>query len=290
MSAQDKDSDAELRDDPVIEMIAALARGDAGREEVVASLRRDGLDALDVIVAVLGRAAERSDPRRLAHRPIQLPRPGDGAPRQPGGAHHVPRVPVLLGGTLYDPADINRFDGVELHFVPADDHLIAIEERSVIAQLWQTSYLSAAAEKYKYGGHESGVEPAFTPTPFPPMEPGGELPPSGQGGVGEVPYPHPGAGPETLLFEHMGRTGDYVTLPGNRGFDDLTKVGKGFLGMGDWNDVISSIWMHKTSVCVLHEHIHKEGSSFTVWGGATWVQGHLVEYGWSDRASSVETW
>ena len=127
---------------------------------------------------------------------------------------------------------------------------------------------------------------------FPPMEPGGELPGSQQGNpISSFPYPDPGASPETRLYEHVGRQGSYLTLPGNRGFYDLTEISKGILGLeGDWNDVISSVWMHKTSYCVLHEHIHYAGSSLTIWVGMTYQQGQLNEFGWSDRASSVETW
>ena len=54
--------------------------------------------------------------------------------------------------------------------------------------------------------------------------------------------------------------------------------------------MISSVWMHKTGYCVLHEHIHYAGSSLTIWVGMTYQQGQLNEFGWSDRASSVETW
>jgi hypothetical protein len=46
--------------DAVIAQLAALARGDLSREDVVSNLRRDGHDALDVIFSVLDRAIKQS--------------------------------------------------------------------------------------------------------------------------------------------------------------------------------------------------------------------------------------
>lgn len=291
MSPQDVGADDGAEKD-LLAPIAAVARGELSREEAVALLRRDGVDALDVLVSVLARAASQKGAAWEVSEPISPTRSHQQGP-QTGGNHRVPRLPVLLNGTLYDPADIVLFDGTALHFVPARDHLLAVDDLELMHQWWRTTYLTAAAEKYQYGGyHAGGIEPAWQPAPFPPMEPGGELPGSQQGNpIPSLQYPDPDAGPETRLYEHAGRQGGYLTLPGNRGFYDLTKISKGFLGLeGDWNDTISSVWMHKTSYCVLHEHVHYGGSSLSIWGGMTYLQGHLEDVGWNDRASSVETW
>ena len=267
--------------DKALEIISATVLGRKRAEDAVAELRHEGLDALDVLVGVLAEASKKSTSSVRAQAAIQLQRfsersAPDAAART---VHRVPHVPVLVNGTLYDPPDIRRFDGVELHFVPADDHLLAIDDRSVIANLWQTSYLSSALESYQYGGYDTGVGPQIV-IPTVPMEPGGELPPYNPGGSsGE-------GGSGTLLFEHVNFDGDWLTLPKNKAYYDLTEVGKDFLGLGDWNDVISSVQMYTTTMCVLFEHVHRGGASLTLHGGTE----NLVAWGWNDRVSSVETW
>ncbi|MEH7223833.1 hypothetical protein V7112_08425 [Bacillus sp. JJ1566] len=41
----------------------------------------------------------------------------------------VPQVPFSLNGTMYDPTDIKRFNGQELHFVPvlSEDHMLVVD-------------------------------------------------------------------------------------------------------------------------------------------------------------------
>ena len=67
-------------------------------------------------------------------------------------------MPFVLNGTLYDPKDINRFDGQELHFAVAvsRDHMLAIDDLDVIGRWWQYIYLSSLTtrsplEDYQYG-------------------------------------------------------------------------------------------------------------------------------------------
>ena len=81
--------------DAVIAQMAALARGDLSREDVVSSLRRDGHDALDVIVSILDRAIKQSRAATGAAQPL-APSRHSRAEQRPGGKHGVPLRQGLL--------------------------------------------------------------------------------------------------------------------------------------------------------------------------------------------------
>jgi hypothetical protein len=291
---------ATARDVQAVDLISAVARGDANVGDIAAQLRKQGFDALDVVLAIVARASAAPRERLRAQRFIDIQqfskrRPSDAVAKT---VHRVPYLPFLLNGTLYDPKDINRFDGRELHMIAASpgEPLLVIDDPETMARWWQFSFLSsrsaaglyAALEKYQYGGSQSSVEPQFVP--FPPMpEPELEKPKPTQGSSGGS------RSPGTYFYEHMEvlspNRGDELHLSPNRGYYDLTEVSRGFLGSGDWNDIISAIWMAQTSVCVLHEHIHWQGSTLTITLVSQQAYGSpLANVGWNDRASSLETW
>ncbi len=98
----------------------------------------------------------------------------------------------------------------------------------------------------------------------------------------------PDALPEqACFFEHVNEEGDIICLPPNRAYADLTRVSRGFLGTGDWNDFISSVSWCRWDVS-LFEHIHYGGSQLWLRAGCTTP--NLVELGWNDRASAIVNW
>ena len=137
--------------DRTLALMAALASGEASAADVTAELRREGADALDVLIELIASASR----GRVEQRALQLPIPlqlfsqSEEPDRRNDDSivHQTPRIPVLLNGTLYDPCDISRFNGTELHFIPAGGHLLAIDDRSVMNQWWRHSYLSAQAAR-----------------------------------------------------------------------------------------------------------------------------------------------
>lgn len=271
-----------------VELLAAIARRDANPEDLTAEFRKQGADGLDLIALLARRAAQpRPDPA-TAQSWIDVSQ--FARPTEPRAAarivHRVPKVPFLLNGTLYDPQDIERFNGRELHFVLAkDEPLLVIDERPLIAKWWELTYLTSVvagaekAEQYQYGGHQTVSEPqTVTPQRSPwPKDPYIPLKPKG-----------------TYFYEHAHYRGDSLHLRPNREFRDLSKVGRGFLGLGDWNDIISSVQMYFTYVCVLHEHIGGHaggGMSLTLFSnGTTRFLANLEDVGWNDQASWVATW
>jgi hypothetical protein len=261
-----------------LELIGAVAHRDAYPEDIVAQLRNEGFDALDVVVAALaGQARKQPAARRRAQRPIDVrsfwtPTPPELAAQI---VHKVPKVPFVLNGTLYDPEDVRRFDGRELHFLVKGDELVAFEDRDVMARAWELMFVAPRTE-----------------TPL--IAPANQL--ARGGPEGPAPWPwwpwdsDDDAG--TYFYEDSGYEGwgAELYLRQNYGYWDLTEVCRGFLCSDDWNDVISAVGCFfkggsGPTICVLHEHINMQGSTLTCCGCK-----ELDSFGWNDRASSVETW
>lgn len=270
----------------VFELIAAVAKGDAGSadlthtEEVVAGLREKGIDSLDLLVAVLMRAARQSTDTSRAAQPIDIrtfaqPTPKEIAERI---RHKPPLVPFVLNGTLYDPQDINRFDGRELHFVAGSsrDELVAFDDRNVIARFWEQTYVAAMAGTLATAGAGDSAAPddamglAGTRAWVGPWYAW----PDCDDGNGA--YYYSDAGPDW---------GSTLYCPPNRGYRQLSKVCRGFLCTGDWNDVISACQGCNIHVIAMYEHKDWGGSSYTGWN-----QSQLSYLGWNDRASGVACW
>jgi hypothetical protein len=277
-----------MADEP-LDLINAVANGDAQREDVVKALKDQGIDALDLLVEVLAKAGQKPsskaepvnllDPRRAASRPQVEP------------AHRVPQRPFVLNGTLYDPADIKRFDGQELHLIAraGGDPLLAIDDRDLMERWWQLSYISSmtkpmADEKMltAEGGGSIGIESH-----------GAGLGGGGGGGVGSstdwsLEHPHTGASSSGRVATHayfhedIFYRGSDLELQRGFSFPDLTRVAWTFFGTGDWNDEISSAQVFATTV--LWEHVQFGGSSLTLQA----PNSDLVPYGWNDRTSSIE--
>lgn len=267
-SAEDRGQSLPHRDQ-VLELIAAVAQGDAVGEDVTAALKDKGVDSLDTMVAILAEGAKQARKQVPLAQFAAAERAAAGAPREPSppSVHRPGAMPFLLGGTLYDPADIERFQGQELHFIqsPAGDHTIVINDRSVIESWWQLSYLSANASS---GSLIREPEP------------------DGAGSAG-VPSFDDDCDRHTYFFEHSNCIGEAIGLCANWGYYDLTELGLGIFGeAGDWNDVVSSVRQVGTHIAVLYEHVSWTGSTKTLFGGET----RSLHPDWNDRASSLGTW
>jgi hypothetical protein len=197
-------------------------------------------------------------------------------------------MPFLLRGTLYDPADVRRFDGQELHFIASADspHILAVDDRAVMDRWWQFSLLSENAKTVK--AQPSGT---VTPTGFEVGEiGGGTLPGSPPAGPGLILGGHSsgtGRAPRrTVFYEHIYYRGSDLEVDPGRGHHDLTEVAWTFFGTGDWNDTISSFRLFGTARATLYEHVDWAGSTFTSSGDTP----DLTQVGWNDRASGCATW
>jgi len=127
-------------------------------------------------------------------------------------------------------------------------------------------------EQYEFGGYRS-VTPqdglvvvVGTPRPIP----GSSVPPP--------------APPQLTLWTDINLSGSALELQPGESYRDFTDIGWWVFAM-DWNDKISSIGP-TSSLCMVFEHTHSQGSSLFVGpSGTSWLNLHSL--GWGDRISSV---
>jgi hypothetical protein len=276
-----------------VDLLSAILVGDAAVGDIAAELRRQGIDSVPAVLEMVRKMArQRTAAQAAAVRPINLAGMRKKTPPQRVSKvkQRVPEVPFLLNGTLHDPKDIVRYNGRELHFIPTADgeQLLVVEDRELIRTWRQYLFLSNQAklpEKYLDlpGVPKPGsAKPQTMPSPSP----------TGVIVLGGGKYPQEA---RTKFFEDVNLGGGFIELDPNRGYYDLTHVGKGVFG--DWNDEISSVEMVYTRVAVLWEHIHWAGRSLTLQGttytgmfNTVFPSFNLDKFGFNDLASSLETW
>jgi hypothetical protein len=93
--------------------------------------------------------------------------------------------------------------------------------------------------------------------------------------------------PLARYFEHAGQGGDLLQNNPGRAWHDLTQVRHGFLGLGNWNDLISSVDWCRWDIS-LYEDINYGGSQLYLRAGRTY--NNLSDFGWNDRASATVNW
>jgi|GEM_PF-3296345 hypothetical protein len=275
--------------DRLLRLISTITRGKAKPEAVASELKEEGFDTLDVILASLAQESAVVDSQISAQTRIDIsqflkPTSSDLIARI---VHQIPRFPFVLNGTLYDPQDIKRFNGQEIHLIVTapDEPLLAVNDRTTMSNFLVSNYLSSLLsdklKEYQYGGHNTGggTDNAIIPaTTYPPIR---FLPPNRTPIFNGVTF-----------FQHAHYQGKSLKLPIDHAFSDLTRVyGTGFFGENTWNDEISSLHFGGAStVCILYEHIHYQGSALVFFPSSGRTTNFLGDYGWNDRASSVWCW
>ena len=85
-------------------------------------------------------------------------------------------------------------------------------------------------------------------------------------------------------FEHADQGGDQLGNNPGRAWRDLTQVRRGFLGLGNWNDVISAVDWCRWDL-MLYEHVGYGGARLFLRAGRTYNR--LSDFGWNDVASAT---
>lgn len=197
--------------------------------------------------------------------------------------HGVPTVPVKIDGVLYDPKDINRFNGTPLHFV-------APTKESPLQAFTGDQWPSIIKEQVRTEMMASHGDIQFLDCPAGSRYPCYVVPSVPGGGV----TIHPPA----EFFTDVNFGGDHIWLNKGRQWSDLTKVGRGdFWDRHDWNDCISSVNPDQEGLpgwLVMCEDIHLGGRSFTILITNSPGDGlpipSLVPFGWNDICSSIVYW
>jgi hypothetical protein len=183
------------------------------------------------------------------------PGAGDGLPSEDDAAdpagivHNTPKVPVVVDGVQYSPEDIHRFDGQPLHMI------VDVAEPDVLRAFTKQSDFRAAVDEKKAAAKSDPAQ--FT-----------------QGQYADY-------------FSGDDCTGDKLTIYSGWGVNDLRAVGRGcfFTCAGDWNDVISSLWINGS------QNLYADMS---YGGGTIWVGGwgclNLSPYGFDNIGSSLNVW
>jgi hypothetical protein len=224
------------------------ARREAGGNSEAAireALAAQGIDSLDSLVA------------RLSRRPAPLEAEEDPliaiasqAAATPGPKpHKVPDTGLVVDGAAMAANSIADFTGRELYSTPGLDSngrptLYSFTNPSL---LWQS--LTAIRPLHDLGTNNPDSLPDVS-----------------------------------TYFEHEDGQGDRLQNNPGRAWRDLTRVRRGFLGLSDWNDIVSSVGWCRWDV-ILYEHTNYQGSRLYLRAGRTYY--HLTQFGWNDRTSSM---
>ncbi|MFD3875506.1 hypothetical protein [Streptomyces sp. NPDC058623] len=252
---------ARADENKALALLSAIVAGDADIQDGVAELKKYEIESTGDLLSELSEGIKAAQDGGQTLNFDQIP---DETPRDliRGIIQIIPEVPFILNGTMYDPKDIVRFNGQELHFVASlsGDHMLAIDDRNLFARWRQITRL----EQYLQESRSVPVSKDLSSSHIllgPPN-------------------------PMTGFNEHINFEGDWLNCRKNRGFRKL----------GSWNDEISSFKMVGTQVAELHEHVDYLGQSwskvlpYSASGNYYYEEPNLHRYGWGDRASSVGTW
>lgn len=212
-------------------------------------LRRQ-LDAAEIsdLDTLLARLAESSD------HTVEDAAPDEGEVPPAGRPVSAPVVDLILDGERHGPAVFAELAGTDLHATPGVDAagepvLYAFTTRAAL-----TAHLSATEVK---PSHDEGDIATSNPNSLSPV---------------------------STYFEHAGLGGDRLSNNPARAWQDLTRVRRGFLGLSNWNDLISSVDWCRWDI-VLYEHINYGGRRLYLPAGRTYK--FLFNYGWNDVASAT---
>jgi hypothetical protein len=243
-------------------LLSAIVEGDASIQDSVAELRKYGVESAGDLLSTLSEgfrvAQDAGQALDFDHIPDET-----SQDLIKGIVQKIPEVPFILKGTMYDPKDIVRFNGQELHFVASltGDHMLAIDDRQLYAHWRQFTHLQQYLQDSRF---LPSIEDAASTS------------------LALLGPPNP----LTAFFEHINLDGGWFNVPKNYG---RTKL-------GSWNDEISSFQMIGTQVAELHEDVNYQGQSFSKLlpysptGDYYYEERNLHRYGWGDRTSSVGTW
>jgi hypothetical protein len=256
------------------DIISAIATRDAAVEDIVRELRNRGIKSVEDVLDMLRQAVvRRGDSAKAKPDPLDFRKFSVGADYKPRQdiVHTVPEIPVLIDGVMFDPKDIKRFDGQELHFIATRDRqsMIGITDRAVMGKWWEMTYVTSLTNSASSGPRALASHFSFPD-------------------------------PAVIYYEDDNYGGSIISHGKNRGFYDLTQHNTSLFGHS-WNDRISSLQLVNLNICVLYWDIHYLGATMTFYASTTsspegppsypldW-EPSLRPYGWNDRASSVGGW
>ena len=260
--------------------------------DVLASLRSVGIRSMDDLsVRLLEKIKAEAKPGARTPVPITpqmlRQRPTEGL--EASIEHAVPQVPFFWNGVENDPADVRRFKGKAIAYIPTrgasgDTKLHIIDDVPLVRSWLESRYLNRLVMSL---GSDATVFPGLGLAPADLGDVTRNLPPwlptsitVGEHVLTAV------VGPEDPPGLWVGET---LTLEAGFNYPDLTQVWLNW-PWTRWNDQISFIGGSR-SFCVFHDHIHLQGDMLLAGAhiGGDW-RPHLPAIGWNDRISSFINW
>jgi len=252
--------------------------GSANEADILAALRAEGITTLEQLVShQLTKLREGP--------PTPVPLVGVEKVEQGLQFHHVaPRIPVMIDGVEYEPADISRFDGTPLHFIyhrlangrPLFQATSDRNQVNTLSLIWSfvrpKDYWTGVSD----GDGRVGLGRVHDPA---------------QQTQGSGSAPEPDEGPpnwwaSVQMFSDDNYGGDWCWLENGYQIAHLSKISRNtvLFFSGDWNDQINSLAGTGGPVTYF-EHANFQGSTLTIPPGQPMPE--LRSLGWNDRISSV---
>lgn len=268
--------------------LRALERDGASPPQVMKALAEAGIRDLDELVRrVIGRPAVRPEPIDLFAPPPERQAPRKGISRKP------PKVAFTVGNATYDPRDIKRFADHALCLVPRRSASGEDELLGFVGSGWLRSLMDYF-RMVQLG--------SLAPGRVSPASPGGvgiqTIVGAGKGyhpyRKGEhnywvqagIDYGHEVRSLIARFYVDPNFEGDSTWLGGNRQVADLTKHSRGLFGLGDWNDVISSLQTDGATLVLYTDINYQDHDTLLVMPTLNYAS--LGLYGWDDRVSSIQ--
>jgi hypothetical protein len=263
----------------VLDALSASSLHKLTRDEILMALKEDGIDSLEGLVTLLVKTIKGSEAQR-PHivRPISFDRAVKPTPKERVSAivHRVPKMPFIFDGVEYDPKDISRFNGRELHFVIGSQAaprstMLAFEDRSILTTWLQIAHLSSVSglnEASIPSSQSSGVVPLVHGPAHPNPVGGsawvsttvGQGPPAVEDGPPPAHNPF-GGPPEMRIFDRPNFHQNMLTL--SKGFEIgiLAQVPRGqLLGWtANWDNATWSM-ASSSSLCAYFEGAEFSGA------------------------------
>jgi hypothetical protein len=250
MHSQNETAGEATRD--VRDALHASPLKDLTADEMLAVLCREGVVSVeDLLKRLRGNRTESQSPAPINLQMLSRETPRDDVARI---EHRAPKVPFIVNGTFYDPGDIRRFNGRELHFIigsASAPHgaMLGFDDRTVLTSWLQIVYLSrAAGMTVRTHGPEHPENPTGTYVVYPlPIQ-------------AEPSHVRP---THAFMYSRAYHSGMYLELAPGLQLEDLGKIFRaddyGFRPGLVWDNAISSI--HSTSsLCLYWEHPHFQGA------------------------------
>jgi hypothetical protein len=250
MDSQNETAGKTTRD--VREALYASPLKDLTADEMLAVLCREGVVSVeDLLKRLRGGRTESQSPTPINLQMLSRETPRDDVAKI---EHRAPKVPFIVNGTLYDPGEIRRFNGRELHFIIGSASapygaMLGFEDRTVLTSWLQIVYLSKAAGlAVRTHGPEHPQNPKDSYGVYPrPLQ-------------ADPAYIRP---THTFMYSRAYYSGMYLELAPGLQLEDLGKIFRAdddYTRPGSvWDNAISSI--HSTpSLCLYWENPHFQGA------------------------------